>query len=332
MVTRKTRLQITIAVLVLLLLGTLAVLVPYFLSQRETLVPTPTEAALPNVVVSPQCNASGNVVLNFSITLQSASPCKDVIVRDLQTDQKQSFNNVCSTQPITGSFTTTQGSLNSGIIFVETFNTGSSPSNPTGYQKVKKTYAPHECTAPTPTDVPTPTPEEPTPTPEEEEPSPTPTPTMANQCPDTLPDTPELLTVAKSGTNSVTLTWTQPDANVEYYLISYGTESGNYIYGVPNTGKTTSYQVNNLDLSKTYYFVVRSQKGCAASEASNEIEFTPESGPTSTPGANPTPTPTPTQTVAEATPTLPVAGSSTPVVVLSTIISVVVIAAVLLLL
>jgi len=98
-------------------------------------------------------------------------------------------------------------------------------------------------------------------------------PPSAPVCTDVSPEVPTLLSVVKSGKDSVDLTWTQPDANVEYYMISYGFESGKYIYGVPNTGKTTSYRVGGLDLSKKYFFVVRSQKGCAPSKASNELSY-----------------------------------------------------------
>lgn len=92
-------------------------------------------------------------------------------------------------------------------------------------------------------------------------------------CNDQAPESPVLLSVTRSGTDGVELIWTQPDANVEYYVLSYGLEPGKYIYGVSNTGKTTTFRVGSLDLSKKYYFTVRSQKGCAVSAASNELSY-----------------------------------------------------------
>ncbi len=121
--------------------------------------------------------------------------------------------------------------------------------------------------------TPTPTlPVTPTPT----KPLSTPTPTRPHtppSCPDVKLDVPVLLSVNKSGNDGVELIWSQPDANVEYYMISYGYESGKYNFGVPNTGKVTSFRIGSLDLSKKYYFVVRSQKGCNVSEASNELSY-----------------------------------------------------------
>jgi len=143
-----------------------------------------------------------------------------------------------------------------------------------------------------------------------------------------------MLTATKSGDSSVTLTWTQPDANVEYYIVSYGYQPNTYLFGVPNTGKTTSYQINSLDLTKTFYFVVRSQKGCAVSSASNEISYKPTTSAT-TPGVNPTPTPTPktiAQTTPELSPTLPVAGTSTPTIILGSIVTIALLGALVILL
>lgn len=113
----------------------------------------------------------------------------------------------------------------------------------------------------------------PTPTPSNPENPPSNPPPGPPVCLDTRQEKPTLLSVNKSGKDGVELIWSQPDANVEYYMISYGYESGKYNFGVANTGKVTSFRVGSLDLSKKYYFVVRSQKGCAVSEASNELSY-----------------------------------------------------------
>ena len=56
---------------------------------------------------------------------------------------------------------------------------------------------------------------------------------------------------------TLTASWSaNPEADIAGYLLSYGTESGLY----PNTvdvGNQTSYQVNGLADSTTYFFVVQ---------------------------------------------------------------------------
>jgi len=48
-------------------------------------------------------------------------------------------------------------------------------------------------------------------------------------------------------------------------------DSGNYIYGVPNTGKITFFTVGSLQSGVNYCFAVRAINDCAPSELSNEI-------------------------------------------------------------
>lgn len=93
-----------------------------------------------------------------------------------------------------------------------------------------------------------------------------PGPGSAPVCTDTQPPAPTLISVTRSGA-SATLTWTAVTP-VTYYTISYGTAPGNYQYGVPNTGNTTSYTIGSLDTSKNYYFEVRAVNNCMPSEAS----------------------------------------------------------------
>ncbi len=371
MITRKTRLQLTIGILIVAILGISALVISYVLNKRQKIAPTPTEAHTAQIVVTPRCNAqTSNVTLNYSITLPSNigfNPCKDVVVRDLQTQQKNTHTNICNNSPITGTINSDTRNLSTGVLYVEVFNTGT--QNPIAINPKKIRYAPLQCTAatstPTPTTRPsntptvnltatptptgtvspthTPTPEPtatttPTATPTTRA-SATPVPPTATPpatppgCYDTAPPAPTMLTAVKSSESSVTLTWTQPDANVEYYIVSYGYQPNTYLFGVPNTGKTTSYQINSLDLTKTFYFVVRSQKGCAVSTASNEISYKPTSR--TTPGINQTPTPTPktiAQTTPEVSPTLPVSGNSTPTIILSSVIAVVLLGALVILL
>src|SRR3989344_4286519 len=91
-------------------------------------------------------------------------------------------------------------------------------------------------------------------------------------CSDSQPKAPVLLSVIRSGNDGVDLVWSEID-DAEYYLISYGLEPGKPIYGVANTGKVQAYRIGSLDLKNKYYFTVRAHRGCAPSEASNELSY-----------------------------------------------------------
>lgn len=89
-------------------------------------------------------------------------------------------------------------------------------------------------------------------------------------CTNTVPPAPTLLKVAPAGAGQVSLTWTAVNP-ITHYSISYGLLPGNYIYGVPNTGNTTSFTVGNLQPKVNYCFVVRAINDCAPSGLSNKI-------------------------------------------------------------
>lgn len=141
---------------------------------------------------------------------------------------------------------------------------------------------------PTPTIVPTPTPTptlEPTPTPVELTPTPTPPPGNGGVggpppgggppgpagppvCGAQTPPAPYLKTLTVLGGGGVELVW-DPVAEATHYNISYGPSSGNYLYGVANTGKVTSFRVGGLGTG-TYCFALRAVNDCAPSGLSNE--------------------------------------------------------------
>ena len=118
------------------------------------------------------------------------------------------------------------------------------------------------CATPNPTPAPTPS----------DNPGPTPTPSSSsnsNQCTDAKPSTPSLTSVVRNSSTTATLTWTSVSP-VSYYTISYGTSAGNYTYGVPNTGNTTSFTIGGLAANTNYYFVVRAVNGCTPGDPSGE--------------------------------------------------------------
>jgi hypothetical protein len=77
------------------------------------------------------------------------------------------------------------------------------------------------------------------------------------------------LSATKTGSKA-SLSWSAVSP-VTHYAISYGLSSGNYIYGVSNTGNTTSFTVSELDPGSNYCFAVRAVNDCAPSSLSNEI-------------------------------------------------------------
>jgi hypothetical protein len=135
---------------------------------------------------------------------------------------------------------------------------------------------------------------------EEAEPTATPTPTPSD-C--KAPIEPTSLT-GKPGPDAgqVTLTWTKI-LNADYYTISYGLSSKNYIYGVPNTGNTDNFTISRLTPAKTYYFAITAVNECGSSGHSNQVAIQAMPGttyvyvrsePTPAPSSTPTSSPTPT--------------------------------------
>lgn len=128
----------------------------------------------------------------------------------------------------------------------------------------------------------------------------TPTPTPAS-CTDSAPgSTPQLTSANANGSGQITLTWTDATDPVSYYLIAYGQQTGQYIYGNPNVGGqgTTSYTVSDLADGATYYFVVRAANGCNSGSFSNEVSATTTGGVVA---STPAPVDTSSQTVGQDT-------------------------------
>ena len=126
-------------------------------------------------------------------------------------------------------------------------------------------------------------------------------PPTRDACTDSAPGSvPKITTAVSASAHSITLTWTDAANPVTYYLLSYGTSSGNYIYGNPNIGGqgTTSYTVGGLNTGTKYYFVIRAGNGCTPGNFSNEVSAVPGSS-----GSTTTPIPTPRVTTTSTTTT-----------------------------
>jgi hypothetical protein len=108
-------------------------------------------------------------------------------------------------------------------------------------------------------------------------------------CHDTPPGgAPKLISATALSGTKILLKWTQAPDPVTYYLLTYGTSSGQYHYGSANIGghDATSYVVGELTPNKKYYFKIRAGNGCSPGAFSNEI-----SGITVVATATPVPTP-----------------------------------------
>ena len=138
----------------------------------------------------------------------------------------------------------------------------------------------------TPTATPTPTPT----------PTSTPTPTQASDtsstsgsssdsgprsapgCGDESPGSksPWLYAAHAQSSDSIRLFFTPGDPPIDKYVLEYGNRSGFYQWSATDIGNTdtTSYLVQSLSPSTTYYFRVRGSHGCAVGSWSNEISST----------------------------------------------------------
>jgi LPXTG-site transpeptidase (sortase) family protein len=137
------------------------------------------------------------------------------------------------------------------------------------------------CPAPTASPTPTPKPTiipEPTATP-----SATPTPGNQSGTSDSGTSTPSaptcnssdpgpvtLLSVIRKGSSSVELKWTK-SVSATHYTITYGPSSGNYMYGVTNTGNTDTIIISGLIPNQKYFFAVIPVNDCMPGKISNEV-------------------------------------------------------------
>lgn len=99
----------------------------------------------------------------------------------------------------------------------------------------------------------------------------------AATCKDKSPASAPILTSAVAGKDSVTLTWTEAQDPLTYYLVAYGRSETEIEYGNPNVGGkgTTTYTVGGLVRGVKYYFKVRPVNGCKPGKFSNKLSATP---------------------------------------------------------
>ncbi|HUD45042.1 MAG TPA: Ig-like domain-containing protein [Patescibacteria group bacterium] len=112
----------------------------------------------------------------------------------------------------------------------------------------------------------------------------TPTPTITPTC--SSVGAPDLTSATSNSSGQITINWTAPSSgDVDHYVLVYGTASGQYQYGDPNIGgsSTISFTVNSLSNGTTYYFAIEAANSCSTSSNSNELSAVAGGSPTSTP-------------------------------------------------
>lgn len=85
--------------------------------------------------------------------------------------------------------------------------------------------------------------------------------TLPKECNSAKPAAPIFFQPTSAGSGAVNLKWAKT-ALAGKYTIGYGVASGNYIYGVSDTGDTDNYSVGYLTGGKKYYFAVRGVNDC----------------------------------------------------------------------
>lgn len=88
-------------------------------------------------------------------------------------------------------------------------------------------------------------------------------------CNSSSPLTAPSLTAIQGSANTVLLSWSAVTP-ATHYMIQYGVNSGEYIYGASNVGNVTSFVVSGLSAGQTYYFRVAGINDCMPGPWSNE--------------------------------------------------------------
>ncbi|MDD2482785.1 MAG: fibronectin type III domain-containing protein [Candidatus Shapirobacteria bacterium] len=82
------------------------------------------------------------------------------------------------------------------------------------------------------------------------------------ECTNSVPTAPTRFYAVANSSGSITLHWTHSTSPHTGYLIAYGPNPNNYIYGNPNVGNEDFYTVGSLTPGAQYCFYVRSLNGC----------------------------------------------------------------------
>lgn len=129
--------------------------------------------------------------------------------------------------------------------------------------------------SPTPTPTPTPTPS-PTPTPN---PTPTPSPTPTPEaCAE--PYAPQKV-IARPGLNpgEINVAWVRPGGQ-DHFAVSFGKESGKYLWGSANIGNTRNFVIRYLEPGQKYYLAVATINSCGGTKFATELSAVARANPT----------------------------------------------------
>ncbi len=132
-----------------------------------------------------------------------------------------------------------------------------------------------------------------------------------------------LFSATANSSTSITINFTNWQSPVDHFALEYGTQTGNYTYGVDNFGDqySTQFTINSLSANTRYFIRIRTGNGCAVGTWSNELSAATLGNITTgnlnivdtsiSPVITPTPvTPTITPTVTESNPESEIEGYS----------------------
>lgn len=91
----------------------------------------------------------------------------------------------------------------------------------------------------------------------------------ASVCNQSAPGTPSIFQAIENPGGSVLLRWNGVSENYTHYLISFGPDRNNFVYGAPNIGKDNEYLVQGITPGARYCFYVKAINDCAPGPASN---------------------------------------------------------------
>ncbi len=90
-------------------------------------------------------------------------------------------------------------------------------------------------------------------------------------CSDLLPFAPTNLAATSLSPSQVLLSWDTISPPFTSFLLAFGPAIGDYRWGNPNIGTSTSYTVTSLAPGAQYCFYVRAQNGCMPGPISNQV-------------------------------------------------------------
>jgi hypothetical protein len=101
----------------------------------------------------------------------------------------------------------------------------------------------------------------------------------ASVCSQPTPGAPSLYQAVENPDGSVLLSWNGVSQAYTHYLVSFGPDRDNFLYGAPNIGSDNQYLVQGITSGARYCFYVKAINDCAPGPASNVLCINEGSAP-----------------------------------------------------